>query len=550
MGQNKSKIKLFHIINQLSKKSYARLTLLLCLIVAFGTAWMYRARYLDYLFYQYQISYESTHTVGPQISEFVEETRRLVQLYTDKNTALLQELDEIPDDYNLRDFVENDLRQYFPKMLTFTLANADGVPYWEDFDGLIGELCQTELKNFAAGQHSKPAIHPIHDGYHFDVMAKFNHEGKTHILFVSFLATMLGELLSTASSPDHEVMLVLPAREDLIEVVQGGARDIIKDKNDYHLTQAEIQRILVRIPVANTQWDVIDLVGVGVLENYKHSLIVEALSIIVVFTVTGLTLVFHLWRTDNKRELAVQQRKLIQRQKDSMIAMITHEFRTPLTAIHGALELMRFTLPNDYERSLELQQIAARNTKRLQLLVNDFLDLKQLESSEFTLNLNREDLAKLVDESISTNSTYAEQFNVTIKYEKPALASSLWIHADAYRINQVITNLLSNAIKYGGENKSVEVRLEKLNEMARVEISDQGDGIPIELQKNLFKSFSMLSGNTVQRKVKSSGLGLSIVKSIVEKHGGTFELRSLSAQGTTFFFELPLINEANDIPKQ
>jgi len=538
MEAAKTKINLLLIISQLSKKSYARLTVLLCLIVAIATIWMYRARYLDYRYYQYQISYESANAVSPQVSDFVKETTRLVQLYSDKHQALLRELIDTPEDEKLRDSIDKELRLYFPKMLTYTLADENGEPYWEDFDGLIGDLCQSELQAFASGSPSKPAIHPIHEGYHFDVMTKLTYRGETHILFVSFLANMLGDILRTASTPDHEIMLVLPEKNDLIEVVAGGARDIITDRSDYRLSKDETKRIQVRMPVKNTQWDVVDLIAEDVLKNYEKIIIIESLTIISVFVLTGFTLVFFLWRSDQRRESAELQRAAAQRQKDAMIAMITHEFRTPLTAIHGAIDLLQFTLENDYPRSLELQQIAARNTNRLQLLVNDFLDLKQLESSEFTLNLNQEELVTIVDESISANSTYADQFNVSIQFDRPL--SPIWIVADAYRINQVISNLLSNAIKYGGENQVVDISLHKLEDKARIEIRDHGQGIPGELQANLFKSFSMLTQNKSQQKVKSSGLGLNIAKTIIEKHHGNIDLYSEPGKGTTFFFELPL----------
>jgi len=540
MSNDKTHKHLFFVISQLSKKTYAQLTLLLCLIVTIGTAWMYRARYLDYQYYQYQVSHESTKAVGPQITEFVKETTRLVQLYTNKHLSELEHLIDNPGNDNLRTSIEQDLRLYFPKMLTFTLADGNGEPYWEDFDGLIGDLCQSELQSFARGQASKPTVHPIHNGYHFDVMTRFSYRDKTHILFVSFLAKMLGSVLNTAASPDHEIMLVAPQKNDLIEIVAGGARDIIKDRSDFRLSRQEKERILTRVAVADTQWEVVDLIAAGLLKNYQNTLVIEALSIIVLFYVTGFTLVFHLWRSDNKRALAEQQRILAQRQKDTMLAMVTHEFRTPLTAIHGALDLLHYSMNKNDLRSLELQQIAARNTHRLQVLVNDFLDLKQLESSEFTLKLAIEDLVKLIEESITANSTYAGQFHVTVRFERPT--SPVWILADNDRISQVIGNLLSNAIKYGGENKTVEVNLIKTNEMARVEIRDHGDGIPHELQANLFKTFSTLHLNKNQSKVKSSGLGLSIVKNIIEKHNGHINLRSEPGQGTTFYFEIPLAN--------
>jgi len=538
MDSSQPKKNFAYIATQLSKKTYAQLSLLLCLFVAGASAWMLHTRYSDYRYYQYQVSFESTKAVGPRITEFVKETNRLVQLYVRKHESALAQIIDDPDNSENREALVNDMKLYFPKMLTFTLADEHGEPIWEDFDGLIGDLCRSEIQAFARGETLKPRIHPIFNGYHFDVMVPFTYNGRKNIVFVSYLANVLGEIIKTATNPDHELMLVAPAYNDLIEVVEGGARDIVIDRNDYRLNQEEIARIQIREAVAETQWDIVDLIAVGVFERYKSRLIVEALAISSLFFITIFTLVFHLWKVDQKRKQAESQELLAQQQKDTMLAMITHEFRTPLTAIHGAIDLLEFTLDGDFERSKELQQIAARNTMRLQTLVNDFLDLKQLETTGFSMTFSLENLCDLVSEAVSANSTYADKFNVTLRFDKSP--APLWIMADATRISQVIGNLLSNAIKYGGENNTVEVKVFKTaNEMARVEIIDHGDGIPVEMQQNLFKTFSILKQGKNQQKVKSSGLGLSIVKGIIEKHHGNIDLHSIPGQGTMFFFEIP-----------
>lgn len=523
---------------ELSKKPYAHFTLLLCMIVAITTLWAYHSRYQEYRYYQFQVSYESTHNIAPQITKFINETSRLVNVFTNKNISLLEELIDTPEDDDLRALLEKDLRQYFPQMLTFTLANDQGEPYWVDFDGLIGDLCRNELQAFAAGKPTPPMVHPINDGYHFDVMAKFDYQGSHQTLFVSFLASMLGDQLKAASTPDHQVMLVLPKNNDLIEVVPGGARDILVTRDDFRLSESEKKRILVRTPVTSTQWDVIDLIEPGVLEKFHSRLVLEACGIIIVFSLTAFILVFRLWRADCRRNLAEQERELAQQQKETVFAMVTHEFRTPLTAIQGAVDLLSYAQENEAERNDELLQIASRNIKRMQLLLNDFLDLKKLESSGFELSLGQADLAYLIDECISANSTYAKQFNVSVNFERPS--QPVWVFADQERMSQVIANLLSNAIKYGGENHQVEIRLLSSNGMARVEVSDEGEGIAPDVQENVFRSFATLNPSNQQKKVKSTGLGLSIVKTIIEKHLGKIGIISQLGQGATFYFELPL----------
>lgn len=543
MNANSNSINPRRQLKRLIRTPYALYFLILSLTVSGCTIWAAYSQYLDYRYYQNQVAIESTNAIGPQISAFIKEKSRLVSLYAQKNLQSIIKLYHDPENDQLREAMSKDLGLYFPQMLAFTLANANGEPYWEDFDGLIGELCRSELQQFAAGETVLPTIHPIYNGYHFDVMTQVHYQGETHILFVSFLASVLGDLLSAAKTPDHELMLILPKKDDLIEVVPGGARDLI-ERQDYRMQPGELQRILLRKPVHNTQWDVVDLIADGVMKRYTLILIMEISAILLVFNVTGLTLVLRLWKADNAREKAEQHRHLAQQQKDAMMAMVAHEFRTPLTAISGALDMLEMTLEDGSVKARELQNIALRNTQRLQFLVNDFVDLKQLESSEFKLDIAQIDLCGIVSESIVANSTYAKRFNVTLSFDKPAAA--IWIQADGNRISQVLSNLISNAIKYGGANKTVSLRICKNEQFARVEVSDQGEGVPEEFHANLFKSFSKLAKNN---KVKSSGLGLSIVKSIIEKHQGRAGFEFSEGHGSTFYFELPLAATGSE-PRQ
>jgi signal transduction histidine kinase len=224
-----------------------------------------------------------------------------------------------------------------------------------------------------------------------------------------------------------------------------------------------------------------------------------------------------------------------ERLKDEFFALVSHELRTPLTSIIGYLELVlddEDELSDDARRFLE---VVERNAKRLLRLVGDMLFVAQVEAGRLSLESAEVNLGTIAAESVEAARPAAERAGVTLSLEATPVKA---MAGDRDRFGQMIDNLVSNALKFTPDEGRVDVRLTDAGDHAVVEVSDTGMGIPDEEQKRLFERFFRASSAT-SRAVPGAGLGLTIVKTIVEAHGGTVGLTSREGEGTTVRVQLP-----------
>ena len=235
------------------------------------------------------------------------------------------------------------------------------------------------------------------------------------------------------------------------------------------------------------------------------------------------------------------KRKRNERVKDEFVATVSHELRTPLTSIAGSLGLLiggaAGPLPPGAARLLK---IAYSNSQRLVRLINDILDIEKIESGRATFDLKPVDLRALVEQAIEANRGFADGFGVRMRLD-PHPASAV-VRADADRIIQIVTNLLSNAIKFSPVGEEVVVAVEHRGAVARVCVCDRGPGIPDSFKSRIFEKFAQAETSGVRQK-GGTGLGLNIVKQIVDHHGGTVGFEPAPGGGTVFYFELPCVAE-------
>ncbi|MGP4031564.1 sensor histidine kinase [Pseudarthrobacter sp. 1C304] len=217
--------------------------------------------------------------------------------------------------------------------------------------------------------------------------------------------------------------------------------------------------------------------------------------------------------------------------KDSLVSTVSHEFRTPLTSIIGNLDLV-LAEAEDLSPAAERRiEVAQRNAERLLALVSDLL---VSADSALDVHPRRTDLAGLVEASLGSAQAHAEASRVTLATDVPG---PLWAHADPLRISQALDNLVSNAIKYspGGT-----VRVSAGCEDGRVllHIADNGMGMTADDAGQVFTRF-FRSPAAREGAIPGVGLGLSITKAIVERHGGSISCRTQPGRGSTFTVELP-----------
>jgi PAS domain S-box-containing protein len=233
----------------------------------------------------------------------------------------------------------------------------------------------------------------------------------------------------------------------------------------------------------------------------------------------------------------ITARQEIDRLKSEFIATVSHELRTPLTSIRGSLGLLAGGVAGEISSSARtMVDIAYKNSERLVRLVNDILDMERIEGGTLAFQNTPLDLTALVKQTIDANSGYAQQLNVT--FALTATVPGAQVHGDADRLTQVFTNLFSNAAKFSPTGGTVDIAITRQNRMLRISVADSGPGVPEAFRARIFGKFAQADGSTTRQK-GGAGLGLSIAKAIVERHGGQIDYISATDLGTTFFVDLP-----------
>ncbi len=233
----------------------------------------------------------------------------------------------------------------------------------------------------------------------------------------------------------------------------------------------------------------------------------------------------------------ISERKLIEQMKNDLIALVSHELKTPLASIISSLTLIEDTQePEISEHSRNLIEIALRNSKQMARLVNDLLDLEKIKSGKMNVRMEPLELTSFVEKALETNGPYARQFRVKVVLN--GRLPGLLVKADSDRLMQVMTNLLSNAVKFSPPNDCVSVALSSYDKSLRVAVTDHGPGIPEEMRSRIFERFAPIRV-LEERQRKGTGLGLSISKALIGMMGGTIGFETKGNEGTTFYFDLP-----------
>lgn len=232
-------------------------------------------------------------------------------------------------------------------------------------------------------------------------------------------------------------------------------------------------------------------------------------------------------------------RKEVDKIKNEFISIVSHELRTPLTSIKGAVGLVAGgalgILP---EKANEMLKVANSNCSRLSNLINDILDMEKIESGKMDFSLKENNIISIINEAVESNLTYASQFNVTLNFSNTI--ECINVLADREKMIQVLSNLISNAIKFSPTNEIIEISVEVIDKIVRVSIEDKGIGVPEEYKNKLFHKFIQVDSSDTRKK-GGTGLGLSICKAIIKQHNGTISFDSTLNEGSTFYFELPLL---------
>jgi signal transduction histidine kinase len=255
-------------------------------------------------------------------------------------------------------------------------------------------------------------------------------------------------------------------------------------------------------------------------------------------------------RLADRAAVAIENARLYQelhqanQAKSDFISLVTHELRIPMTSIRGYTDLLLGEIAGPLGGSQkEFVNTIRRNLDRMAVLVRDLSDINRIESGRMKFEFSEFDLNELVEE-------IARDFREAIEARQQTLTlapspSPLVIHADRTRIAQAVTNLVSNANKYTPERGTIHLRMQRKESVAEVAVIDDGIGIAAEDQARLFSQFFRSEDEEV-RAQSGWGLGLSIVKKLVEAQGGQVTFSSTLGEGSTFTVTIPLVEGASD----
>jgi len=258
---------------------------------------------------------------------------------------------------------------------------------------------------------------------------------------------------------------------------------------------------------------------------------------------------------DHLHLLAIEDitaRKELERQKDLMLGMTSHELKTPLAALRGMLQLVQRRLKRvvvtrhmpsewgsfvkDLTKSLEdsIRQIDVQTR-----LINDLLDVSRITTKTLNLSPERCDLISIVRQTVEDLQAIAPERSLLLALPEHAVVPVL---ADGARISQVVTNYVTNALRYSSPDQPVHIGLTIQEDVARVWVRDQGPGLSEEAQTQLWQRFQQVKGVPVlSGSGKGLGLGLYICQTLIEQHQGEVGVESTPGEGSTFWFTLPMI---------
>jgi PAS domain S-box-containing protein len=240
----------------------------------------------------------------------------------------------------------------------------------------------------------------------------------------------------------------------------------------------------------------------------------------------------------------ITQQRTAERVRSEFTSTLSHELRTPLTSILGSLQLLTSGALGEMDKDhLELVDLAERNGQRLLDLINEVLDIEKLESGRVSLVPETIALDELVVESLQLNQGYADRFQVRLRVDGEL--PKLNVRADRKRLMQVMTNLLSNAAKFSPPGGSVDVIAVAQTGKVRVSVCDRGPGIPEKFRGRIFGRFAQ--ADSVDSSIKGgAGLGLAICKRLIELMQGQIAFVDRPGGGTSFFFELPVMDAGEE----
>ena len=252
-----------------------------------------------------------------------------------------------------------------------------------------------------------------------------------------------------------------------------------------------------------------------------------------------------LWMKNISKEIENED---IQRSKSEFFANLSHELRTPVNIIFSSLQVLNLKIEAIKDKSQQesiskYTNIAVQNTYRLLKLVNNLIDSNKITSGYFDFKPQSYDLIFFVESICQSIVEFAKTKNIEVIFDTEIEEKVILFDLD--KMERIILNILSNAIKFSNDGDKIEIFIKEVNDMIEIKISDSGIGIPKDKIGCIFDRFKQVDNHHV-RKGEGSGIGLYLVKSLVDMHNGDISVESELGKGTTFTINIPIKYELED----
>ncbi|MBE6062484.1 MAG: HAMP domain-containing histidine kinase [Clostridium butyricum] len=233
--------------------------------------------------------------------------------------------------------------------------------------------------------------------------------------------------------------------------------------------------------------------------------------------------------------------------QEDFILNISHDLRSPLNVILSILQCYKYSIDNP-EKTEEYLDSIKRNGYKILKLVNNLIDSTKLERDHYDLNKQNVEIISLIEWNISNIDKYARQKNISLVFDTNVEECVMAVDIEA--IDRIIVNLISNAVKFSPKGSCIYINVLKSDNNITMSVKDQGMGIPIEEQKDIFNRFVQSSKNN-KTEHTGSGIGLDLVKRLVQAHNGTIKLESKENCGSEFRVKLPVtVLDVNNVDKK